>query len=235
MEGYYVKITQDGIGRLSFGETPGQVLGLCTDGLVTCHGIIFHGERGVVLIHNTGRISNNRLVNELEWVGTLNFCVVVFCFEPGTGTAYEETTHYMESFNQLMADRGVTQVQYLQSKDGCVSVRRNPDETGAWFSILPLLPEINCRPPIFARLRLTSNIINNILNSGDLRVFGDVQFDGYGMTNPLLLNFPLETLRAMIRQTLEEANVEEQNVASAVSQADNYFTFLENYSSEMNM
>lgn len=77
MSGYYIKIGQDGIGRLT-PESPAQLLGLGTDGLQTCLGIALIGHNGrISLIHKSEGVSFQFIQQEITWAAPLRACYIV--------------------------------------------------------------------------------------------------------------------------------------------------------------
>ncbi len=72
-ESKYVKATQDGIVRLKYKETPINIEGLYTEGLETCFALIFVGDKGITLIHDTDKIFSTTIAEEYNSVGKIVF------------------------------------------------------------------------------------------------------------------------------------------------------------------
>lgn len=218
MESTFIRITQDGIGRLSYVDTPKNFIGLCTDSLDVCHASIFIGSTGIVLIHDTGRISKENILHELGWVGDLQFCVFAFCGH------HADTMENFETFKKLMQDNAKDykhKVRKMKIKEGNgMFVRRqsegNPLLIESWLSGTKPGSTLS---PNFEQLRHRINIINNILQDV---VSGDLQFDGRERINPQLILADLAEVKQKIIEKLSIKQVRVENVAAAVRQVDDY-------------
>lgn len=157
----YIKISQDGIGRLLFDKRT-DINGLYTDDLQTCFVVALVGDLGISLMHNTGRLSQQTLNTELVSVGALEKCYIVL----GPLVKKSIAIGCLGDFYSNIEDKTTF------SKSTSVAI----DRTKRIYSKLNSEDVIDF-PPDHQR-RHDIGVYNNMLSRDGGVVSGDLQFDG---------------------------------------------------------
>ena len=105
----YIKIEQDCVGRLQKGYMPNDVAGLMTEGLSTCVAIIIHGSKGYALIHDSGKLTTESIVEEFKRTGELIHCYIVYNphrqhLFSSTGACVEVLGAHIEAIEKVMGN-----------------------------------------------------------------------------------------------------------------------------------
>lgn len=127
MKEIYIEITQDGIGRLSREKTPADIIGLYTDNIQTCTIILIVSQKGISLIHNTGKISVADIVNEFRWHNNIVFWTAAynpdFYLEKNeSDDLAERLGYFIEDVEQAIGDK-----KYLKTRDGHFKLAEAPN------------------------------------------------------------------------------------------------------------
>jgi len=67
----YIKVTENGSGRISFSNKTNLVKGLSVEGLTTCTAIVIIGDQGMAVIHDEGHSSIEHIKKEFKFVGNV--------------------------------------------------------------------------------------------------------------------------------------------------------------------
>ncbi len=179
----YIKISQDGIGRLIFDKRT-DINGLYTDDLQTCFVVAIVGNLGISLMHNTGRFSQQTLNAELTFVGALEKCHIVL----GPLVKKSVAIGCLGEFYLNIRDK------ITFSKSTSVAI----DRTKSIYSKLNSEDIIDF-PPEHQR-RHDIGVYNNILSKDGGAVSGDLQFDGAEFSSCPELLGAIEDVRSAVRE-----------------------------------
>lgn len=119
---------QRGIIRLDKSRTPKDIDGLCTDGLITCVGMVMRstdGER-ISLLHTDAQVHIDAIIGECNWIrdGTLHIV---------KGIMYAGTESSPRAWAQLMMNRDMTLgAQIARAMQACPNIRLHVESHPAW-------------------------------------------------------------------------------------------------------
>lgn len=100
---YYIGVTQDGLARITR-DTPDDVIGIVTEGLIVCLGIVLYGTIEVSLIHYDGTISLSELQQEFTKVMPNKW-------EIWRNSTYKESAEHRDALIKVIQENKLTQVQ----------------------------------------------------------------------------------------------------------------------------
>lgn len=181
----YIKITQDGIGRIFFNQRS-DIDGLCTDNLETCLAIVLIGNLGISLTHNTGRIAQKTLQHELSIIGELEKCHIIF------NGAHHDKKSAVVFLGSFLSTIDGTKIAWGKSTAITINKDKNICSKPSVSDTIESAPQIKRRHHV--------NVYNNILSKDGGSVSGDLQFDGDKFTECPALLGSIEEVKTAIRQ-----------------------------------
>jgi len=200
----YIKITQDGLGRIYRAETPANIEGIYTEGLQTCIAILIVGMNAVSLIHDMGKLSVDDITGEFKIAKPL-FWTVAYNpkFSVVSEVNFEDGGKMVSSNVERKLSRIIMQIeeiigkgkylkdkaggiQLLEAKHGFVALsRKGSFQTDNKPSCI--------LDPIDSEKRHSINQLNSVFLSSGQTMSPDIQFDGFAMQDcPTLLKSPNE-------------------------------------------
>lgn len=113
----YLQVVQDGAAILNYKNTD-RIQGLFTCGLETCTAIIIIGKEGIALIHDTGRLSSDSIVNIFKALGEIEEWAIAY--NPKT---YKDIYNDKLESTQKFHDMGGRYISELEKIIGKKSLR----------------------------------------------------------------------------------------------------------------
>jgi tetratricopeptide (TPR) repeat protein len=187
MKEHYISITQDGIARISFSESPKNIKGVYTSGLGTAIFLVLMGSKGMSVMHYMGRIAKETLQAEMAWVGELRFWDVGF--NPKCHTLFDEKIRNILSAGLKRNHYKHSNLkQYQEIVHGGASVDRQGNIDNQVIHLNELLE------PYQMEKRYCINVLNHFCQQQGKSVPGDLQFNGTEFTECPELLRPLEEM-----------------------------------------
>lgn len=180
----YFKVSQDGIGRWLREITSKDICGLYTDQIDTCMVIIICGEKGITLIHDTGQLRNDAIIDEFRALGKIAYWTVA-CMD-------SECLKLKLARLIIEIEKVAGEGKHLKKADGLLKIHfNNCIAVNISGSLEPGIEKEHLMLPLESNRRHRINILNNAFLVAGKEINPDLQFDGRNLLPPPSLSVPI--------------------------------------------
>ncbi len=210
----FIRITQDGSGRILNDITDEKFVGLYTDSIETCIIFAVKGEKGIVLVHKSSQTNNENIVDEFKSVGKIEkMCIAYspfFYHEGSTNkTLHNEIDKVLCLFDEDTYQDFKDAIIFEQISYGFFAVDR-----GFCIKTESSIPEFYEPAKIFrndssgnpVNLRNILCKVNNMFLTVNESLKLDVQFNGTDFSDPFLNKNDEQVIQLLSEKKFRDPN-----------------------------